>query len=190
MRSGGCPPGRAARCGSTRSALPVRFCRERCRGRRAGARCRASSRTRRGATLAARHAHGAQYAGRGLCRHFICGLNGRRRRACSRSCSSTRDPSLTLPLFLRREADEALAEWRAWSEVLDVPLLLAERGERREPNARLGQIHDRAPTSAPPPPQRAQKPAALDSAAARQPAKFTERDRRSTAANARSSRDN
>jgi hypothetical protein len=35
------------------------------------------------------------------------------------------DPLLTLPLFLTSRADEALAEWRAWSEVLGVPLLLA-----------------------------------------------------------------
>ena len=49
------------------------------------------------------------------------------------------DPSLTLPLFLTSQADEAVAEWRAWSEVLDVPLLLAEPGEGAA-NARLGQI--------------------------------------------------
>jgi hypothetical protein len=49
------------------------------------------------------------------------------------------DPSLTLPLFLTSQADEAVAEWRAWSEVLDVPLLLAEQGESAA-NARLGQI--------------------------------------------------
>jgi hypothetical protein len=34
------------------------------------------------------------------------------------------DPSLTLPLYLTSRPDEALAEWRAWSEVLGVPLLL------------------------------------------------------------------
>ena len=37
-----------------------------------------------------------------------------------------RDPSLTLPLYLTPRPDEALAEWRAWSEVLGMPLLLAE----------------------------------------------------------------
>ena len=41
------------------------------------------------------------------------------------------DPSLTLPLFLTSQADEAVAEWRAWSEVLDVPLLLAEQAKAR-----------------------------------------------------------
>jgi uncharacterized protein DUF6101 len=50
------------------------------------------------------------------------------------------DPSLTLPLFLTSQADEAVAEWRAWSEVLDVPLLLAKQGEGAVA-AHLGQIH-------------------------------------------------
>ena len=36
------------------------------------------------------------------------------------------DPSLTLPLYLTPRPDEALAEWRAWSEVLGMPLLLAK----------------------------------------------------------------
>jgi hypothetical protein len=54
------------------------------------------------------------------------------------------DPSLTLPLFLTSQADEAVAEWRAWSEVLDVPLLLAEQGASAA-NARLGQIHIERP---------------------------------------------
>lgn len=35
------------------------------------------------------------------------------------------DPSLTLPLYLTPRPDEALAEWRAWSQVLGMPLLLA-----------------------------------------------------------------
>jgi hypothetical protein len=54
------------------------------------------------------------------------------------------DPSLTLPLFLTSEADEAVAEWRAWSEVLEVPLLLAKQGEGAA-NARLGQIQMERP---------------------------------------------
>jgi len=36
------------------------------------------------------------------------------------------DPSLTLPLYLTPRPDEALAEWRAWSQVLGMPLLLAK----------------------------------------------------------------
>jgi Family of unknown function (DUF6101) len=35
------------------------------------------------------------------------------------------DPALTFPLYLASRPDEALAEWRAWSEVLGMPLLLA-----------------------------------------------------------------
>jgi len=35
------------------------------------------------------------------------------------------DPSLTLPLYLTSRPDKALAEWRAWSEVLGELLLLA-----------------------------------------------------------------
>jgi hypothetical protein len=50
------------------------------------------------------------------------------------------DPSLALPLFLTSQADEALAEWRAWSQVLGLPLLLAEQGTGAAANARLGQL--------------------------------------------------
>jgi hypothetical protein len=39
------------------------------------------------------------------------------------------DPALTLPLFLTSRPDEALAEWRAWSQLLGVPLLLADQGK-------------------------------------------------------------
>jgi hypothetical protein len=41
------------------------------------------------------------------------------------------DPLLTLPLYLTSRLDEALAEWRAWSDVLGVPLLLARSGRDR-----------------------------------------------------------
>lgn len=37
------------------------------------------------------------------------------------------DPALTLPLFVTSQPDEALEEWRAWSQVLGVPLLRAEK---------------------------------------------------------------
>ena len=49
------------------------------------------------------------------------------------------DPSLTLPLYLTSQADEALAEWRAWSQLLGMPLLIA-REHTHTANARLGQI--------------------------------------------------
>jgi hypothetical protein len=50
-----------------------------------------------------------------------------------------RDPSLTLPLFLTTQPDEALAEWRAWGDLLKVPLLLA-RANGRGYRAQIGEI--------------------------------------------------
>ena len=75
------------------------------------------------------------------------------------------DPSLTLPLFLTSQADEAVAEWRAWSEVLDVPLLLAEQGASAS-QCPSGTNSHRAPASAPPPPERVEEPPARHSSAA------------------------
>jgi hypothetical protein len=52
-----------------------------------------------------------------------------------------RDPSLSLPLFASAEAGEAFAEWRAWANVLGLPLLVAEDdGVLREPFARMGGV--------------------------------------------------
>lgn len=51
------------------------------------------------------------------------------------------DPSLSLPLFESDEADDAFAEWRAWGNVLGLPLLVAEDdGVLREPFARMGGV--------------------------------------------------
>jgi hypothetical protein len=50
-----------------------------------------------------------------------------------------KDPSLALPLFLTPHADEALAEWQAWSQVLGLPLLLADQ-VAGAPNAGIGQF--------------------------------------------------
>ncbi|MGH6663861.1 MAG: DUF6101 family protein [Pseudolabrys sp.] len=51
------------------------------------------------------------------------------------------DPSLSLPLFASTEAGEAFAEWRAWGNVLGLPLLVAEDdGVLREPFARMGGV--------------------------------------------------
>ena len=51
------------------------------------------------------------------------------------------DPSLSLPLFASTEAGEAFAEWRAWGNVLGLPLLVAEEnGNLREPFARMGGV--------------------------------------------------
>ena len=51
------------------------------------------------------------------------------------------DPSLSLPLFESDEAGEAFAEWRAWGNVLGLPLLVAEDdGVLREPFGRMGGV--------------------------------------------------
>ncbi len=51
-----------------------------------------------------------------------------------------KDPSLALPLFLSRDADEAFAEWRSWARVLGLPLLVEDEGSYREPFTRMGDV--------------------------------------------------
>jgi hypothetical protein len=56
------------------------------------------------------------------------------------------DPALTLPLFMTSHAGEAVAEWRAWSEVLGVRLLLAEQSASLPTaSAQLGELHVERP---------------------------------------------
>jgi len=56
------------------------------------------------------------------------------------------DPALTLPLFMTLHPSEALAEWRAWSQVLGVPLLLAESDAASQPtHAQLGELQMERP---------------------------------------------
>ena len=56
------------------------------------------------------------------------------------------DPALTLPLFMTSHAGEAVAEWRAWSEVLGVRLLLAEpSASLPTASAQLGELHVERP---------------------------------------------
>jgi hypothetical protein len=51
------------------------------------------------------------------------------------------DPSLTLPLYVAPDGDDVAAEWRAWANVLGVPLLVAGAdGASREPFARIGAV--------------------------------------------------
>jgi hypothetical protein len=51
------------------------------------------------------------------------------------------DSSLSLQLFASAEAGEAFAEWRAWGNVLGLPLLVAEEdGVLREPFNRMGGV--------------------------------------------------
>ena len=49
-----------------------------------------------------------------------------------------KDPGLALPLFVSREVDDAMAEWRVWGSVLGLPLLVEEGNGWREPFAQLG----------------------------------------------------
>jgi len=57
-----------------------------------------------------------------------------------------KDPGLVLPLFVTYEAGEAFAEWRAWGQVLGLPLLVSEGdGSLREPFARLGALRVERP---------------------------------------------
>jgi hypothetical protein len=51
-----------------------------------------------------------------------------------------KDPGLVLPLFVTREADEAMAEWRTWGTVLGLPLLVDDGEGLREPFARVGKV--------------------------------------------------
>jgi len=51
------------------------------------------------------------------------------------------DPSLALPLYVSPDGDEVNAEWRAWGEVLGLPLLVIDDdGTVHEPFARLGGV--------------------------------------------------
>jgi hypothetical protein len=52
-----------------------------------------------------------------------------------------RDSALSVPLFVADRGDEAMVEWKSWSRVLGVPLLVDDgEGALREPFQRLGQI--------------------------------------------------
>ncbi len=53
-----------------------------------------------------------------------------------------RDTALSVPLFVADRGDEAMAEWKSWSRVLGVPLLVDDGdGTVREPFQRLGQLN-------------------------------------------------
>jgi hypothetical protein len=52
-----------------------------------------------------------------------------------------RDSGLTVPLDVATEGGDAMAEWKSWSRVLGVPLLVdAGNGALREPFRRIGRI--------------------------------------------------
>jgi hypothetical protein len=52
-----------------------------------------------------------------------------------------RDQGLTVPLFVSTDGSDAMAEWKSWSRVLGVPLLVADPdGATREPFQRIGRL--------------------------------------------------
>ena len=52
-----------------------------------------------------------------------------------------RDQGLTVPLFVSTDGGDAMAEWKSWSRVLGVPLLVADPdGATREPFQRIGRL--------------------------------------------------
>ncbi|MGB7011338.1 MAG: DUF6101 family protein [Pseudolabrys sp.] len=76
------------------------------------------------------------------------------------------DPALTLPLFMTSHAGEAVAEWRAWSEVLGVRLLLAEpSASLPTASAQLGDLHVERPRPRPPPERAQSAPSDVSSSA-------------------------
>ena len=58
-----------------------------------------------------------------------------------------RDSGLSVPLFVATEGDDAVAQWKSWSRVLGVPLLVEEGdGSLREPFRRIGRVGVGAPS--------------------------------------------
>lgn len=52
-----------------------------------------------------------------------------------------RDTGLNVPLFVASDGGDAMAEWKCWSRVLGVPLLVADAGGGfREPFGRMGRV--------------------------------------------------
>ena len=56
------------------------------------------------------------------------------------------DCMLAVPLYVAADADNVMAEWRAWGNALGLPLLVTnDDGTLREPFARLGQVRVERP---------------------------------------------
>jgi hypothetical protein len=51
-----------------------------------------------------------------------------------------KDPGLTLPLYVSEQGDEAMAEWRSWSEALGLPMLISDDEGLRAAQAMLGGV--------------------------------------------------
>ena len=51
-----------------------------------------------------------------------------------------RDPALSVPLFSQADSNEVIADWQLWARTLGLPLLVADRGNLREPFERMGGV--------------------------------------------------
>ena len=163
MRSGGCPAGSSRVQRLDPFALPVRF---------AASDAAADERVRdielhRERVVVRRSVAGVRMAvNLPLSAFSGVGLEVRTNEAGAHCAVvlAHKDPGLVLPLFLSREADDAMAEWRAWAAALGLPLLLhdeetgwRERSRAHGPGAYLSDA------TAPPPPQRAEAAPAVAS---------------------------
>jgi len=139
MRSGGCPAGSSRGLRLDPFALPVRY---------AASDAAADGRVRdielhRERVVVRRRVSGMPMALNmplsafaGVALRVIGGEN----EAAVAVVLAHKDPGLVLPLFVTREADEAMAEWRTWGAVLGLPLLVDDGNGLREPFARLGGV--------------------------------------------------
>lgn len=139
MRSGGCPAGSSRGLRLDPFALPVRY---------AASDAAADGRVRdielhRERVVVRRRVGGMPMALNmplsaftGVALRVIAG----EREAVIAVVLAHRDPGLVLPLFLTREPEEALAEWRTWGTVFGLPLLVEEEEGLREPFARMGGV--------------------------------------------------
>ncbi|WP_137043697.1 DUF6101 family protein [Pseudolabrys sp. FHR47] len=51
-----------------------------------------------------------------------------------------KDPGLTLSLYASEQGDEAIAEWRSWSEALGLPMLFSDDSGTRAAETHLGAV--------------------------------------------------
>jgi len=73
----------------------------------------------------------------GIALRLVRGRQGRR--ATVEVTLEHKDPGLTLPLYESEQGDEAMAEWRCWSEALGLPMLVSDDGDTTRP-AHIGAV--------------------------------------------------
>ncbi|MFN3659502.1 MAG: DUF6101 family protein [Pseudolabrys sp.] len=135
MRSGGCPAGTSRGLRLDPFALPVRY---------AASDAAADGREReielhRERVVVRRRVSGMPMA-LNMPLSAFSGVALRLAAGAAEVVLTHKDPSLALPLAVTADADDALADWHSWGQVLGLPLLVDEEGETREAFARLGQV--------------------------------------------------